>query len=64
MSQDNATYFQTTAIRRASRGERFATQSTADRARTVYGLSNFALRKTAEELREAWHSASVKMKSL
>lgn len=31
----------------------------ADRARIVYGLSNFALQKSAEEIKIAWCEASM-----
>ena len=64
MNQKRAAGFQTTAIRRASRGEIVGANSTVDRARTVYGMSNFALRKTPEELRKAWRSASVEVRTL
>lgn len=31
----------------------------ADRARIVYGLNNFALQKSPEEIKEAWIQASI-----
>lgn len=31
----------------------------ADRAKIVYGLSNFALQKSADEIKAAWYEASM-----
>ena len=57
MSKIQASY-QTSAIKRASRGELSRSQSSSDRAATVYGFSNYALKKTGAELKEAWSMAS------
>ena len=57
MSKIQANY-QTSAIKRASRGELSRSQSSSDRAATVYGFSNYALKKTGAELKEAWSLAS------
>lgn len=54
--------FQSTAIRKAARGELINNCNDADRARTVYGLSNFALQKSADELRKAWYEASKSLR--
>lgn len=56
--------FQSTAIKKAARGELDYKYDEADRARTEYGLSNFALQKSADELKEAWISASKSLHKL
>ncbi|GKV95433.1 hypothetical protein H2Y56_00495 [Pectobacterium aroidearum] len=51
---------QSAAIQKASRGyyntENFIID--VDRARTIYGFSNFALNKSSEEIRDTWISVS------
>lgn len=54
--------FQSNAIRKAARGELDYKYNEADRARTIYGLSNFALKKSADELRKAWYEASKSLR--
>ena len=54
--------FQSNAIGKAARGELVNNCNDADRARTVYGLSNFALQKSADELRKAWYEASKSLR--
>ena len=54
--------FQSNAIGKAARGELVNNCNDADRARTVYGLSNFALKKSAEELRKAQYEDSKSLR--
>lgn len=54
--------FQSNAIGKAARGELVNNCNDADRARTVYGLSNFALQKSADELRKTWYEASKSLR--
>ena len=54
--------FQSNAIGKAARGELVNNCNDADRARTVYGLSNFALQKSADELRKAQYEASKSLR--
>lgn len=49
---------QSMAIKKAARGLIGQKYDEADRARTVYGLSNFALHKSFDELKAAWIMAS------
>lgn len=56
------TRFQTTSIRRAAKGQLHRHASSSERARQVYGLSNYALNKSREELKEAWSTASAELR--
>jgi len=53
---------QSNAIKKAARGLNNHSFSDADRARTVYGLSNFALQKSPDELRKTWISVSKNLR--
>ncbi|MCV6588751.1 MAG: hypothetical protein OIF57_06950 [Marinobacterium sp.] len=54
--------FQTTSIRRAAKGRLHRHTSSSERARQVYGLSNYALSKSREELKDAWSAASAELR--
>ena len=55
----NDLYFKTSAIRRAAHGQIRDFTDDAFRAVTVYGFSNFALKKSKAEISSAWDSASA-----
>ncbi|KER04813.1 hypothetical protein LGZ99_04740 [Photorhabdus temperata] len=50
--------FTTTAVKRAARGILRRQVEPSNRASTIYGFSNHALKKSGEELKAAWRSAS------
>lgn len=50
--------FKTSAIRRAAHGQIREVASDVFRAETVYGFSNFALKKSKAEISSAWNIAS------
>lgn len=54
--------FQSMAIKKAASGKHHLRYDDAERARTVYGFSNFALQKSPEELKEAWIVASKSLR--
>jgi len=53
---------QSNAIKKTARGLNNHSVSDADRARIVYGLSNFALQKSPDKLRETWISVSKNLR--
>ena len=54
--------FHTTAVKRAARGGLHRENTPSNRANTVYGFSNHALKKSSDELKAAWSSASSSLR--
>ena len=53
------------AITSAARGElSIKKHSGSSRASNVYGFSNFALKKTRKEIKDAWEQASLSTKEV
>ena len=53
----------TSAVRSAASGTLKKHNAKSGRATSVYGFSNHALKKTGDELKDAWRGASASMKS-
>lgn len=54
--------FGTTALTRAAKGQLHRDAAPSNRATSVYGFSNYALKKTEKELKAAWISAASSLK--
>lgn len=61
----NVSKNQTSVIRRAAKGELTASGSFGgvDRAASVYGFNNSALKKSEKELKSAWMAASYRLRT-
>ncbi|CCQ11413.1 hypothetical protein PALB_23100 [Pseudoalteromonas luteoviolacea B = ATCC 29581] len=56
--------YHTSAVRRAASGKLTKVDSISNRASVVYGFSNYALKKSREELKDAWSKASLAMRDV
>lgn len=55
--------YHTTAVRKAASGNLSKSITSSNRASSVYGFNNYALKKTSAELKTAWNTASSSLKS-
>jgi len=55
--------YHTTAVKKAASGNLSKGNDSSNRASSVYGFSNYALKKTGAELKVAWSKASSSLKA-